>query len=162
VRACLERQVHYLDITGEIDVFEHAQTLSSAARTAGVVICPGVGFDVIPTDCLARALVEALPDATHLALGFETVAAMFPGTAKTSVEGLARGGRVRRDGKIVRVPMGVRTRQIDFGQGPRTCVFIGSDALFRGVRRFGERPANRARAPRLNTLLWAQGHSVLP
>ncbi len=122
MRACLTAHVHYLDITGEIDVFEHAQTLSGAARAAGVLICPGVGFDVIPTDCLARALVEALPDATHLALGFETVAAMSPGTAKTSVEGLAGGGRVRRDGKIVRMPMGVRTRQIDFGQGPRTAM----------------------------------------
>jgi len=60
MRACLEGRAHYLDITGEIDVFEHAQTLSSPARTAGVVICPGVGFDVIPTDCLARALVEAV------------------------------------------------------------------------------------------------------
>ena len=122
MRACLELHAHYLDITGEIDVFEHAQTLSSAARTAGVVICPGVGFDVIPTDCLARALIEALPDATHLALGFETVAAMSPGTAKTSVEGLAHGGKVRRGGKIVTVPMGLQTRRIDFGQGPRTAM----------------------------------------
>ena len=124
MRACLKARAHYLDITGEIDVFEYAQTLSSAARAAGVVICPGVGFDVIPTDCLARALVEALPDATHLALGFETAAAVSPGTAKTSVEGLAHGGKVRRGGKIVTVPLGMQTRQIDFGQGPRTAMAL--------------------------------------
>jgi hypothetical protein len=61
--------------------------------TAGVVVSPGFGFDVIPTDCVARALAEALPDATHLALGFETLAGMSPGTAKTSVEGLAAAAR---------------------------------------------------------------------
>jgi short subunit dehydrogenase-like uncharacterized protein len=124
MRACLRAHAHYLDITGEIDVFEYAHTLSSAARAAGVVICPGVGFDVIPTDCIARALVESLPDATHLALGFDTSAAMPAGTAKTSVEGLAGGGKIRRDGKIVSVPMGFRTRQIDFGQGPRTAMAL--------------------------------------
>ena len=120
--ACIAVGAHYLDITGEIDVFEHAQTLSAAARAAGVVVCPGVGFDVIPTDCLALALAEALPGATHLALGFETAGGLSPGTARTSVEGLGGGGRVRRDGRIVRVPMGSRTRQIDFGHGVRTAM----------------------------------------
>ena len=119
MRACLRAPAHYLDITGEIDVLDYARTLSDAARAAGVVVCPGVGFDVIPTDCIARALAEALPDATHLALGFETSAAISPGTAKTGVEGMAGGGKVRRDGRIVRVPMGLRTRRIDFGDGPR-------------------------------------------
>src|ERR1700687_6182318 len=51
--ACLATHAHYLDITGEISVFEHARTLDAAAREAGIVICPGVGFDVIPTDCVA-------------------------------------------------------------------------------------------------------------
>jgi short subunit dehydrogenase-like uncharacterized protein len=122
MRACLQVPAHYLDITGEIDVYEYAQTLSGEARAAGVVVCPGVGFDVIPTDCVALALAEALPDATHLALGFEALSGMSPGTAKTSVEGLAAGCRIRRDGKIVTVPMGFRVRQIDFGQGSRTAM----------------------------------------
>ena len=46
--ACLATHAHYLDITGEISVFEHARTLEAAARTAGIAVCPGVGFDVIP------------------------------------------------------------------------------------------------------------------
>ena len=69
MEACLRAGAHYLDTTGEIAVFEHAQSLDARARDAGVVLCPGVGFDVIPTDCVAAALKEALPDATHLALG---------------------------------------------------------------------------------------------
>ncbi len=120
--ACLAANAHYLDITGEIEVFEHAQTLDARAKAAGVVICPGVGFDVIPTDCVARALAEALPDATHLALGFFSGSAMSPGTSKTSVEGLAKGGRARVGGKIVRTTMGFTTRQIDFGTGVQTAM----------------------------------------
>src|SRR3546814_3393557 len=65
-------KAHYLDITGEISVFEHAQTQDARAKAAGIVVCPGVGFDVIPTDCVAAALKAALPDATHLALGFDS------------------------------------------------------------------------------------------
>ena len=84
--ACLATHAHYLDITGEIGVFEHARTLDAAARAAGIVICPGVGFDVIPTDCVAAALKAALPDATHLVLGFDSRSGFSPGTAKTSVE----------------------------------------------------------------------------
>src|SRR4029450_9656309 len=108
---------HYLDITGEISVFEHARTLDAAARAAGIVICSGVGFDVIPTDCVAATLKAALPDATHLALGFASRSGFSPGTAKTSVEGLAQGGKVRREGHIISVPLAYKTRRIDFGGG---------------------------------------------
>lgn len=72
MEACIKAGAHYLDITGEISVFELAQSLNSQAEKADVVLCPGVGFDVIPTDCVAAALKEALPDATHLALGFDS------------------------------------------------------------------------------------------
>lgn len=124
MEACLQARAHYLDITGEIVVFELAQSLDAQARTAGVVVCPGVGFDVIPTDCVAAALKAALPDATHLALGFDSRSGMSPGTAKTSVEGLAQGGRVRRDGKIVAVPLAFKVRRIDFGDGEKDAMTI--------------------------------------
>ena len=124
MEACLRARAHYLDITGEIAVFELAQSLNERARAAGVVICPGVGFDVIPTDCVAAALKAALPDATHLALGFDSRTGMSPGTAKTSVEGLAQGGKVRRDGKIVTVPLAFKVRRIDFGDGEKEAMTI--------------------------------------
>lgn len=124
MEACLRVGAHYLDITGEIAVFEHAQSLDARAREAGVVLCPGVGFDVIPTDCVAAALKAALPDATHLALGFDSRSGFSPGTAKTSVEGLAQGGKVRRDGKIVTVPLAYEVRRIDFGDGEKSAMTI--------------------------------------
>jgi len=124
IEACLRAGAHYLDITGEIAVFEHAQSLNERARAAGSVICPGVGFDVVPTDCVAAALKDALPDATHLALGFDSRSSFSPGTAKTSIEGLAQGGKVRRDGKIVSVPLAYRVRRIDFGAGEKRAMTI--------------------------------------
>jgi short subunit dehydrogenase-like uncharacterized protein len=124
VEACLRSGAHYLDITGEIEVFEAVHARDEDARKAGVVLCPGVGFDVIPTDCVAAALVEALPGASHLALGFDSRSSLSPGTAKTSLEGLADGGKVRRDGKIVTVPLGYKAREIDFGKGPKNAVTI--------------------------------------
>jgi short subunit dehydrogenase-like uncharacterized protein len=122
--ACLAAQTHYVDITGEIAVFEAAFARSDAARVAGIVVCPGVGFDVIPTDCVAACLKEALPDAARLALGFETTSGLSAGTAKTSVEALKVGSQIRRDGRLERVPLGSRTRTIDFGRGPRHAVAI--------------------------------------
>jgi short subunit dehydrogenase-like uncharacterized protein len=124
IEACLSAHVHYLDITGEISVFEHAQAQNERARQAGCVICPGVGFDVIPTDCVAAALKDALPDATHLSLGFDSRSGFSPGTAKTSVEALAQGGKVRRDGRIVAVPLAYSVRKIDFGNGPKLAMTI--------------------------------------
>ena len=88
--ACLLARAHYVDITGEIDVFTAAQNRHNDAQVAGVVVCPGVGFDVIPTDCVAACLIEALPDATRLALGFRAVGARSPGTARTGIEGVRR------------------------------------------------------------------------
>ena len=105
-------------------MFEHAQSLNDRARAAGVVICPGVGFDVVPTDCVAAALKNAMPDATHLALGFDSRSSFSPGTAKTSIEGMTQGGKVRRDGKIISVPLAYRVRRIDFGAGEKLAMTI--------------------------------------
>jgi short subunit dehydrogenase-like uncharacterized protein len=122
--ACLETGTHYLDITGEIDVFEYAHGLHQRAVDAGIIVCPGAGFDVVPTDCLAAALSEALPDATHLALGFDSQSGLSQGTAKTSIEGLAKGGRIRENGKLKSVGLAYESRLIDFGDGEKCAMTI--------------------------------------
>lgn len=124
IEACLASGTHYVDITGEISVFEHAHGLDEVARSAGIALCPGVGFDVIPTDCVAACLKESMPDATHLALGFDTGSGLSPGTAKTTVEGLKLGGKVREAGRLRDVPLGYKRRDIDFGRGLKHAVTI--------------------------------------
>jgi len=124
IEACLAERAHYLDITGEIAVFERAWSRSDAARHADVVLLPGAGFDVVPSDCLAASLVEALPAATRLQLAFEAAGGPSPGTAKTSVEGLAQGGCVRREGRLTRVPLAWKIRTVPFAHGERTAMTI--------------------------------------
>jgi short subunit dehydrogenase-like uncharacterized protein len=124
IDACLETRTHYLDITGEVEVLEGTRCYAAAARRAGIVICPAVGFDVIPTDCLAVMLRRALPDATHLTLGFDSRSSLSRGTAWTAFEGLANGGRVRHAGRIIEVPIAFKVRAIDFGDGEKLAVTI--------------------------------------
>jgi short subunit dehydrogenase-like uncharacterized protein len=124
MEACMQAGAHYLDITGEVSVFELGASLDAAAKKAGVVIIPGVGFDVVPTDCVAATLKKALPDATKLSLGFDSRSGFSPGTAKTSVEGLGQGGRVRKDGVITTVPLAYKTRRVDFGNGEKLAMTI--------------------------------------
>jgi len=124
IEACLAAGVHYLDITGEISVFANAHRQADKARHADVVLIPGVGFDVVPSDCLAASLVAALPAATELVLAFEAGGGPSPGTAKTSVEGLGKGGAIRMDGKMHRVPLAYKSRALPFAHGTRTAVTI--------------------------------------
>lgn len=125
MEACILSQTHYVDITGEIAVYELGHSLSEAAQSAGIVICPGVGFDVIPTDCLAAHLKDKMPDATHLTLGFASQGSKASkGTAKTAAEGMSQGGKVRKDGEMKQVPLAYKEREIDYGFGTINAITI--------------------------------------
>jgi len=125
VDACIRNKVHYLDITGEIDVFEACAARDAEARAAGIMVLPGSGFDVVPSDCLAAHLKQRLPDATHLALAFLGMSSVSHGTATTVVENLHAGGRVRRNGKLESIPAGSLARTIEFAVvGPRETMAI--------------------------------------
>jgi len=125
LEACLARRVHYLDITGEIDVFALCHRADARARERGIVVAPGVGFDVVPTDCLAAMLADRMPDATHLAIAFYPKGtSLSRGTTKTMLESIGEGGAIRENGKIVRVPMAYDVRQVPFSIGTRTAMTI--------------------------------------
>jgi short subunit dehydrogenase-like uncharacterized protein len=119
LEACLARKMHYLDITGEIDVFALCHRAHERASRAGIVVFPGTGFDVVPTDCLAALLKQRLPDADHLVLAFEAGGGPSPGTAKTSVEGMGKGGRARIDGEVTMVPLAWKSREFVRDDGGR-------------------------------------------
>ena len=115
--ACLRTKTHYTDITGEIAVFEACAAADENAKEAGIMIMPGVGFDVVPTDCLARHLKDRLPTATNLTLAFFGIGGLSHGTQATMTMNIGKGGAVRRDGRIKPVPSAWRTREINFGDG---------------------------------------------
>lgn len=124
INACLKTGVHYLDITGEIAVFEGTASLSNEAKQAGIMLMPGTGFDVVPSDCLALYLKEQLPDATHLKLAFTSFGRMSRGTSLTMVENLGAGGAVRRNGKITKVPNAHNVCEFPFGENKLLCAAI--------------------------------------
>jgi short subunit dehydrogenase-like uncharacterized protein len=124
VDACLRNRVHYVDVTGEVEVFEALAARDADATASGVVVLPGAGFDVVPSDCLAAHLKRRLPSATHLALGFQALSGVSRGTAITTIEGMGKPNLVRRDGVLTEVPMGASSRTVDFGRGPVTAISI--------------------------------------
>jgi short subunit dehydrogenase-like uncharacterized protein len=123
VDACLRSGIHYLDISGEVEVIEALARRDAEARQRGVAIMPGIGFDVVAGDCLAAHVVGRLPGAEHLALGVSGLRFMTRGTARSVVEA-ADYGVVRRGGRVTRVPLGSLRHEFDFGAGPRRCLNI--------------------------------------
>jgi len=120
VEACLRTGTHYLDLTGEIPVYEALAARDAEAKARGIMLLPGAGFDVVPTDCLAVHLKGRLPSATRLTLAFqgEGPAGLPPGTQRTAIALIPYGNRVRRNGRLEVPQQATKTRQIDFGQGP--------------------------------------------
>jgi short subunit dehydrogenase-like uncharacterized protein len=111
--ACVDERVHYLDLTGEIPVFEALLELGQAARNAGVMLLPGAGFDVVPSDCLAVHLARRLPEARSLVLAIGGLDRPSRGTARTMLEHAAAARRAAG---------APATRTFDLGFGPVTAV----------------------------------------
>ena len=114
MNACIENKCHYVDITGEKDVFNLGISLHEKAEKAGVMIMPGVGFDVVPTDCMSLFLKNKLPDATHLELAFKGLGVLSRGTALTAAEGMSEPSYIRENGKLKAIDLGSVAKKITF------------------------------------------------
>ena len=124
--ACLRTRRHYVDISGEIYGFEALAAMDAQAKGAGIMLLPGAGFDVVPSDCLSAHLKKRLPSATHLRLFVRGVGAgVSRGTAKSAIENMHRQGMIRRDGRLVQVPPAWNVRERDFGRGYTKVVSVG-------------------------------------
>ncbi len=117
MQACLKAGVHYLDITGEMKVFEAMNRKTEEAKAAGIMFMPGCGFDVVPSDCLANMLKTRMPDAQFLEMAFASGGRSSRGTQKTIIEGLHEGSAIRENGQIKAIAAGSDTKQINFGDG---------------------------------------------
>ena len=129
VQACLAARTHYVDITGEVQVIEQLMTLNEQAKSAGIMILPGAGFDVVPSDCLAQHLKNKLPDAIELTLaigflqkGMKSGSSVSRGTARTMMSGISEGTLIRDNGHLNHSSKNWKTRTFDFGiQKSLTC-----------------------------------------
>lgn len=142
LQACLKMGAHYLDITGEIAVFQNAFKYDAAAREKGIAIIPGVGFDVIPSDCLLKYVADQVPNAAHLEVvldalssGSDMGSGVSAGTAKSILEILAAvGNQTRRNGELVSIPFGAGARNFRFPHGDRLAMPVPWGDLEIGYR----------------------------
>ena len=114
LEACLESCVNYIDITGEIPVFQNTFRKHERALQARISLISGAGFDVIPSDCLANYVAEKLPKARELSIGVASRTVPSAGTARSSLELMPRGGMRRENGQLVPQPLGSGARMIQF------------------------------------------------
>ncbi|MFB6284043.1 MAG: trans-acting enoyl reductase family protein [Halobacteria archaeon] len=115
--ACLGEGADYLDITGEIEVFRAAVGATDEAKEQGVTLMPGVGFDVVPTDCLAFHVSRRVENPRKMEIFVEPSGKLSHGTAQTALESLGEGGWVLRDGMLKRKPIAWRTDEIEGRKG---------------------------------------------
>ena len=116
IEACIAAGTHYLDITGEVDVYEGLAGYEAQAQRASVMIMPAVGFDMVPGDCLALMLKDALPDATSLDIAYSFDGTITRGSIRSALAAFGPDAKVRRGGELVRLPA-PEVRKFDFGPG---------------------------------------------
>jgi short subunit dehydrogenase-like uncharacterized protein len=124
IQACLKVGAHYLDITGEIAVYQNAYTYHQKALDKQIVIMPGVGFDVVPSDCLLKYVADQVSEATYLEVAFHSSDLAFSrGTQKSGIEMMRTvGNLVRRNGELVNVPFASEKRTFQFMSGKALAV----------------------------------------
>lgn len=117
IRACLATNTHYLDITGEINVFERTYSFDDAARKVGIALISGCGFDVVPSDCMALYVAKQVPGATELKTGIFGFAGASAGTVNSFIEMAPRSWWARKAGKLVNSRFGKETITLDLPTG---------------------------------------------
>lgn len=120
IRACIEVGAHYLDITAEFKVYALAESLSDKARIGGSMLLPGVGWDVVPSDCLAVHTVAKVEKPERLRIALQVAGSMSRGSAISATEIMAVGLLARVNGEIVAVPH-AKTAEFNFGDGYVEC-----------------------------------------
>lgn len=122
--ACIACGIHYIDITGEFEVIELLAGKNNAARKAGVVLLPGAGFDVVPSDCLARYAYEQLKSAHLLRLHLLFKGSFSTGSAATAITHFSKGAAVRQKGLIRPKRPAAKTMKTYFGDKVRQTTLI--------------------------------------
>lgn len=138
MQASIKAGVDYLDITAEINVYRLAERLGAEAAEAGVMLLPGVGWDVVPTDCLALHVVRRVQDPQSLGVALQVAGSLSRGSALSVSEIIGAGLLARVDGLLVATP-DAKPRHFDFGDGPVLCAPLSFGDLVTGWHSTGIR-----------------------
>jgi short subunit dehydrogenase-like uncharacterized protein len=124
VEACLDNGVHYLDVTGEAETLDFVSRKHAEARASGIMLMPGVGFDVVPSDCLARHVVDQLARPCRLSIGITGLRSASRGSARTTIDQIGKKVLVRRGGRLCTVAPASLERSFDYGAGPSASLAV--------------------------------------
>jgi len=139
VRACLDTKTNCVDIAGELTVLEHILSLDQQARRKDIVLIPGLGFDVIATDCMARYVAEKINDPTQLEIATVTsiTSKPSPGTIRSILDIVSKGTIARRQRQLVKIPVGLGEKRIRFIDQERTVLPVTLGDLVTAYRTTG-------------------------
>ena len=130
IEACLRTRTHYLDITGELPIFQSAARYDDAARERGIMIMPGVGLGIVASDCLALHVAGRIPNAKYLRMAVLRPESFSRGSIRSAL-GLSNSQvTIRRNGRLISVPVGRLQRVFDYGEGGRESVAVNWADVF--------------------------------
>jgi short subunit dehydrogenase-like uncharacterized protein len=112
--AALAAGVHYVDLSGEVESLSAVARHHQDARRRGVMLLPGAGFDVVPSDCLAAHLKAALGAVAELSFGVFGLGPPSRGSLETMAEQMGRPVLVRRGGELVGIEPSSVERVFEF------------------------------------------------
>jgi short subunit dehydrogenase-like uncharacterized protein len=134
VLGCLREGLDYLDLSGEVEPLDRVADAGRAARDRGLMLLPAIGFDVVPSDCLATHVANRVPDATRLTFYVSASNLMSHGSGVTLAEHIGIPVHTRREGRLEQMLMRMQMRWADFGSGHRPMVAVSWGDLVTAYR----------------------------
>lgn len=130
IESCLRTGTHYLDVTGELDVFQDAFRYDELANKRGIMIMPGVGLGIVASDCLAMHVAAGVPNAKYLRIGLLPPVSLSQGSIRTAFGLSVSQVSIRRNGRLISVPAGRFQRDFDYGDGKRESIAVSWADVF--------------------------------
>jgi short subunit dehydrogenase-like uncharacterized protein len=122
----LAEGAHWLDTSGEWPHLCASFERDQEARAAGVALVGAVGVDVVPSDIAAFLASEGMEaPSLRIAVG-SAFGGTSQGTTRSTVEVVARGGRVVVSGQLVEEPIGARRWEVRMPEPFGICVAVSA------------------------------------
>ncbi|KZM24046.1 uncharacterized protein EKO05_0004600 [Ascochyta rabiei] len=122
VKACIQRGVHYLDVSAELGTYRLVQRLHEDAVKANTMLMPGGGASVALLGCLAARVLEDVNQPYSVDVALQVSGPMSRGSVMSSAESVTVDCLQRLRGELVPQDTG-STKDFDFddGNGTVTC-----------------------------------------
>jgi len=116
MKAAIQFQVHYIDITAEIDIYRLAETKDAQAKAAGIMLLSGAGL-FSTYDPLVVHTARRVEDPVSLRVAFKYSGGFTPGSVASASNIINAGILMRKNGVLESFPE-AKPAAFDFGNGP--------------------------------------------